>query len=597
VLESILPTNEYDDNYKPQNPTDSVTTTVPYMSETDVNTDSVVMKSTSMSHTEGGWPKDVDFNEQSDVTRFRKKAEKDEPYLSAMRALAPIAERCMKQNNTVDVYEQYFENDTFEHCSEPPSAKGLAVFRDPSPIKRSVTSIDWHPEITSSKIAVSYSIMNFQDKRLDDPRLPVSVSIKCRVDSIQTFTFTFAFAFASFISNMSSFSFNFLAQSYIWDIANSNKPFVELVPPSPLCCLRFNPKSTDTLVGGCYNGLITYFDLRKPNSVTGTCAPLETSIVEKSHHDPVSDVFWVSSKTGHQCASVSTDGKMMWWDTRKLGEPLDSLVLCSDVKSGGVTLGGSSLEYNSEAGPTKYLVGTEQGSVVSVNLRNRKMNNGVAVYDDGPGKHHGPVYSIQRNPTHNKFFLSIGDWTAKIWAEDLKTPIITTKYHSNYLTGGCWSPTRVGVFYTITMDGVLNVWDFYHRQNEAAYTHKVGNAALSSIAVQGNSQAGGKLVAVGDVDGAISLLEVCNSLAQPQKNEKSGINNIFERETRREKNLEAREREIKRANALAEEKTRQESMEKEAGSDETMDGTLRQIDEKFKALMQHDSEDEKSEPL
>lgn len=548
VLESILPTDEYDEQYETQNPTVSVVNTTPYMSETDVNTDSIVTKNTSMVHTEGGWPKDVDVTEQSDVTRFRKKAEKDESYLSAMRTLATVTERCMKQNNTVDVYEHYFEDNSFEHCSEPLSAKGLAVFRDPSPIKRSATSVNWHPEISSSKIAVSYSIMNFQDERLNDPRLAVS--------------------------------------SYIWDITNSNKPAVELVPPSPLCCLRFNPKSTDTLVGGCYNGLITCFDLRKPNSVTGICSPIETSLVEKSHHDPVSDVFWVSSKTGHQCASVSTDGKMMWWDTRKLGEPLDSLELCSDTKGGGMTLGGSSLEYNSEAGPTKYLVGTEQGTVVSVNLRNRKINNGVSVYDDGAGKHHGPVHSIQRNPTHNKFFLSIGDWTAKIWAEDLKTPIVTTKYHSSYLTGGCWSPTRVGVFYAINTDGVINIWDFFHRQNEVAYSHKIGNVALSSIGIQGNSQVGGKLVAVGDANGSVSLLEVCDSLANPQHNEKVGMNKMLEREMRREKNLEAREREMKRAKALIEEKARKESSESMDANDEKMKGTLRDIDEKFRLLMQ-----------
>lgn len=45
----------------------------------------------------------------------------------------------------------------------------------------------------------------------------------------------------------------------------------------------------------------------------------------------------------------------------------------------------------------------------------------------GAGKHHGPIYSIQRNPTQNKYFMTVGDWTAKIWAEDLKTPIMTTK--------------------------------------------------------------------------------------------------------------------------------------------------------------------------
>ena len=62
-----------------------------------------------------------------------------------------------------------------------------------------------------------------------------------------------------------------------------------------------------------------------------------------------------------------------------------------------------------------------------VNLRNRKQNNGISVFDMGSGKHHGPIYSIQRNPTQNKYFMTVGDWTARIWAEDLKTPIMTTK--------------------------------------------------------------------------------------------------------------------------------------------------------------------------
>jgi len=143
---------------------------------TEVNTDHVVMKSTSMSHTEGGWPKDVDFTEQSDVTRFRKKAEKDESYKYSMKILFPIVENCMKQNNTVNVYEQYFEHVQTNHSSDPPSAKGLAVFRDPSSIKRSATSIDWHPETSLSRIAVSYSILNFQDQRLQNPNFPISVS-------------------------------------------------------------------------------------------------------------------------------------------------------------------------------------------------------------------------------------------------------------------------------------------------------------------------------------------------------------------------------------------------------------------------------------
>lgn len=111
-----------------------------------------------------------------------------------------------------------------------------------------------HPDPAApAKLAVSYSILNFQDPRFANSRMP--------------------------------------QQSYIWDILNPNMPDTELLPPSPLCCLRyhhiyihtctcmliisyyfplfcaligrFNPKNTDSLVGGSYNGLITFYDLRR----------------------------------------------------------------------------------------------------------------------------------------------------------------------------------------------------------------------------------------------------------------------------------------------------------------------------------------------
>ena len=41
---------------------------------------------------------------------------------------------------------------------------------------------------------------------------------------------------------------------------------------------------------------------------------------------------------------------------------------------------------------------------------------------------------------------------------------MSTKYHDAYLTGGCWSPTRPGVFYLIRKDGMLSVWDYNLQQ-------------------------------------------------------------------------------------------------------------------------------------
>ena len=43
--------------------------------------------------------------------------------------------------------------------------------------------------------------------------------------------------------------------------------------------------------------------------------------------DPVYDFAWLQSKTGTECMSVSTDGSVLWWDIRKLGEPTESLIL------------------------------------------------------------------------------------------------------------------------------------------------------------------------------------------------------------------------------------------------------------------------------
>jgi dynein intermediate chain 2 len=230
-----------------------------------------------------------------------------------------------------------------------------------------------------------------------------------------------------------------------------------------------------------------------------------------------------------------------------------------------------------------------------VNLKNRKQNNGVTVYDQGAGKHHGPIYSIQRNPANTKCFLTVGDWTARIWMEDLRTPIMTTKYHSSYLTAGCWSPTRAGVFFVSRRDGVVDIWDYFYRQNEVAYSHKIGDSMLSSIAVQGAVQSGhggGKLVAIGDVTGTVSLLEVCESLAVQQGNEKKAIELMFDREMKQEKNLEARERDLRRQKSQEVEARNRESQDKKDAKDEKMEALLRKVDADFLAMIKEAEDDE-----
>jgi len=510
---------------------------IPLMATHDANTEQYVVKEKGTLHCDGAWPSEVKTNEFTDRQRALRRIKNEEHYQQAVVQLMKNAEVSIQQNNTIDLFEDYFLSDNQKYAAEPPSCKTVSVFRDPNEIKRSVTHMCWHPDLPN-KIACSYSILQFQ--QMPD-KMPMS--------------------------------------SYIWDVNKPNDPEHEIIPQSPLCCLVYNPRSPDFLVGGSYNGMVATWDLRKGSQ------PVDSSILEKSHHDPVYDIFWIQSRTGNECVSVSTDGQLLWWDTRKLeAGPMDSMLLEEEA----ITYGGTSLDYDSGAGATRYLVGTEQGYVTLIDRKAKKDAESTKAIKNTfglkGGAHHGPVYSVQRNPTNLKYFLSIGDWTAKVWMEDIKQPLMVTRYDQSYLTAGCWSPTRPGVFFTTKADGTMDAWDYYYKQNEPCFSAKIGEAPLSTLRVQSH----GKLVALGSEDGTTTVIQLSDNLCEPQPNEKHVMTSIFERETKREKNLEVRsvqrQREIK-------EKQKLESNEKVAfdpteEEDEETQEKLKTCEEEFYKLIE-----------
>ena len=119
------------------------------------------------------------------------------------------------------------------------------------------------------------------------------------------------------------------------------------------------------------------------------------------------------------------------------------------------------------------------GNVFSCNRKNKGKDKISLIYQ----AHFGAVYALQRNPSFPKVnvqhikrnflvkifsiqhFLTVGDWSAKVWSEDIKgSPIMWTRkiqrkiklipshqfYFSSYterLTDGCWSPSRPSVFF------------------------------------------------------------------------------------------------------------------------------------------------------
>ncbi len=66
------------------------------------------------------------------------------------------------------------------------------------------------------------------------------------------------------------------------------------------------------------------------------------------------------------------------------------------------------------------------GCVFSCNKKSKVPTERIAAIYNA---HFGPVYALQRNPSFPKNFLTVGDWCARIWSEDIKeSAIMWTRY-------------------------------------------------------------------------------------------------------------------------------------------------------------------------
>jgi hypothetical protein len=74
-------------------------------------------------------------------------------------------------------------------------------------------------------------------------------------------------------------------------------------------------------------------------------------------------------------------------------------------------MGGVALDLDPSG--ARFLVGTEQGVVLWCNKKGKGAVGLDRIVQTYSG-HHGPVYSVKRNPFFSKYFLTVGDWSAKV---------------------------------------------------------------------------------------------------------------------------------------------------------------------------------------
>ncbi|CAF1124194.1 unnamed protein product [Adineta steineri] len=340
IIADIRPNIRLSRNYNVSKSVQCGVQNVQKFAEHWVNTIPFETEHQGINHVKGGWPKDIDPINVDQTARFLKRIEKDENYISTILSLGKLVEHTIKQNNTINIYEDYFTNVESNVVEEMPYVRTLNTFRDPQNPQRTANHISWCGN-GGEKLAVAYCNLEFQSNTKD-------------------------------LSN----------DSYIWDIEYSSEPDYILKPISSLVCVEFNTKDAHQLVGGCYNGQVCIFDTRKSN------APVEQSIIENSHRDPVYKTIWLHTKLETEFFSASTDGKIFWWDTRRLSEPIDTLILDIDKKDRiENSYGAMSLDYEPTM-PMKFMVGTEQGSIVACNRKGQTNADKIGHVYAG---HSGPV--------------------------------------------------------------------------------------------------------------------------------------------------------------------------------------------------------------
>ncbi|GIY18843.1 dynein intermediate chain 3, ciliary [Caerostris darwini] len=420
----------------------------------EVNTVSYPTENSGMKHSEGGWPAGVDFEDEDAVTRFRKKIEKDKTYVNAIKNLADIVEIVIDENNSIDIYEEYFSGESIKPEDET-SFRTINVLLDPNSVVRKVVDICWSEN--SSKLAAAYSVDGIENPERD-----------------------------------------LCLDSYVWDIENCLHPHCVLKPERSLNCVEFNPRENNLVLGGYTSGQIALWDIRIGNR------PQQLSPVQRSHKQKITGLKWMLTVSGLDFLSTSLDGQVMSWDARNLYEPTERIFLDpsqEDLPNLEDLYTISCAEYDPSV-PEVFMVGTEQGQILKFSRQVQSDFDKITARYDCENR---PILCLKRNAFYPQLFASCDPWTIKIWSEVMnESPILNIIGTDGYYTDVDWSPKRASLLFLAKTTGAFEVWDIPGKSSEPMMTIALEKGPLCAVQAENT----GRFIACGAASGAIHLLEV-----------------------------------------------------------------------------------------
>ncbi|CBX95715.1 similar to cytoplasmic dynein 1 intermediate chain 2 [Plenodomus lingam JN3] len=322
----------------------------------------------------------------------------------------------------------------------------------------------------------------------------------------------------------------------VWNLHMHDRPEYIFHAQSDILTAKFSPFHPNLIIGGAYSGQVLLWDTRAKS------APIQKTPL------------------------TGSDGVVCGWTVDMLSQPQEFLELTSPPPAKTDDMAVTCIAFP-QSDPTYFLAGTEEGSIYPCHRYDRA---GAKAGVDGRvkyGGHAAPVMSLDFHPAKGQIDLgdlvlsSSVDWSVKLWkvrppaatgaanttlpgTAQQVTPVLDIA-REDLVYDARWSPVKPSVFALVDGAGSLEVWDInvdmeVPMQSVKPSDGKKGafanmptglgymNRSLNKLAWEKNE---GRRVAVGGMDGVVTVFEVGNDLGgvETRSEEWSGVKRLVSR--------------------------------------------------------------------
>ncbi|NXJ47178.1 WDR63 protein, partial [Spizaetus tyrannus] len=185
---------------------------------------------------------------------------------------------------------------------------------------------------------------------------------------------------------------------------------------------------------------------------------------------------------------------------------------------------------------TDFFVGTVDGEIVysdwKMEIDSDSAKPVIQKHTQKDTIHTETINTLQRSPFFKDIILSVGGRNFAIWKEGITNgPILQSSCSAGRNTAGHWSLTRPGVFFIGRDDGNIDIWDLLKKTHEPSHFQNISESMITFISPWTASPKQ-HFVAVSDGLGVLHVLEICQTLSHPSRNEHADVLDYLEREVK-----------------------------------------------------------------